>query len=170
MLDELQWPELQEQRQQASFTFFYKTHNNLVTTDKNRYLSEAGNMSTISHPFRITDQSVIFCLINQVPFSGVVPKGLDIQILPIVVSKFPKLNIFSQNENNLHNKIRLRFFLSALTDPRILSLTLKIKQKKVALAAFCFNQKLLCHSDLKSPCKLTVLIFFYPDKSMYMYL
>ena len=93
--------------------------------------------------------TVIFCLINQVPFSGVVPKGLGIQIFPIVVSKFPKSNIFSQNENNLHNKIRLQFFLSALTDPRILSLTLKIKQKKVALAPFCFNQKLLCHSDLK---------------------
>ena len=36
MLDELQWPELQERRQQASLTFFYKLHNNLVTIDKNR--------------------------------------------------------------------------------------------------------------------------------------
>ena len=27
-------------------------------------------------------RSVIFCLINQVPFSRVVPKGLDIQISP----------------------------------------------------------------------------------------
>ena len=33
---------------------FYKIHNNLVTTDKNRYLSEAGrgNGSTRSHPFQ----------------------------------------------------------------------------------------------------------------------
>ena len=40
MLDELQWPKLQERRQQASLTFFYKLHNNLVIIDKNRYLSE----------------------------------------------------------------------------------------------------------------------------------
>ena len=53
MLEELQWPELQERRQQASLTFFYKTHNNLVTVDKNRYLSAAGgNRSTRSHPFQ----------------------------------------------------------------------------------------------------------------------
>ena len=30
---------------------FYKIHNNLVTIDKNRYLSEAGN-STRSHPLQ----------------------------------------------------------------------------------------------------------------------
>ena len=49
---ELQWPELQERRQQASLTFFNKIHNNLVTIDKNRYLCEAGvNRSTRSHPF-----------------------------------------------------------------------------------------------------------------------
>ena len=52
MLEELQRPELQEQRQQASLTFFYKIHNNLVIIDKNMYLSEAGgNRSTRSHPF-----------------------------------------------------------------------------------------------------------------------
>ena len=53
MLEELQWPELQERRQQASLTFFYKIHNNLVIIDKNRYLSEAGgNRSTRYHPFQ----------------------------------------------------------------------------------------------------------------------
>ena len=36
----------------ASLTFFYKIHNNLVTIDKNRYLSEAGNRSTRSHPLQ----------------------------------------------------------------------------------------------------------------------
>ena len=38
--------------------------------------------------------TVIFCLINQVLFSGVVPKSLDIQIFQIVVSKFPKIKLF----------------------------------------------------------------------------
>ena len=52
MLDELQWPELLKRRQQASLTFFYKIHNNLVTVDKNRYLSEACNRSTRSHPLQ----------------------------------------------------------------------------------------------------------------------
>ena len=35
-------------------TIVYKIHNNLVTTDKNKYLSEAsrGNRSTRSHPFQ----------------------------------------------------------------------------------------------------------------------
>ena len=48
-----QWPELQERRQQVSLTFFYKIHNNLVSTDKNKYLLEAGgNKSTRSHPFQ----------------------------------------------------------------------------------------------------------------------
>ena len=52
MLDELQWLELQERMQQASLTFFNKIHNNLVTIDRNRYLSEAGKRSTRSHPFQ----------------------------------------------------------------------------------------------------------------------
>ena len=55
MLDELQWPKLQEQSQQASL-IFYKIPNNLVIIDKNRYFSEAGrgtcNRSTRSHPFQ----------------------------------------------------------------------------------------------------------------------
>ena len=54
MLDELQWPKLQERRQQVALTFCYKIHNNLVIIDKNRFLSEAGrgNRSTRSHPFQ----------------------------------------------------------------------------------------------------------------------
>ena len=53
ILDELQWPELQEWRKQVSLTFC-KIRNNLVIIDKNRYLSEAGrgDMSTRSHPFQ----------------------------------------------------------------------------------------------------------------------
>ena len=53
-LEELQWPEPKKRRQQASLTFFYKIHINLVNTDKDRYLSEAsrGNRSTRSHPFQ----------------------------------------------------------------------------------------------------------------------
>ena len=42
LLDELQWPTLQERRQQASLTLFYKIHNNLAIIDKSRYLSVAG--------------------------------------------------------------------------------------------------------------------------------
>ena len=54
MLDELQWPTLQEIRQQASLTLFYKIHNNLAITDKRSYLSVAGGESrrTRSHPFQ----------------------------------------------------------------------------------------------------------------------
>ena len=54
MLDELQWPTLQERRQQASLTLFYKIHNNLAIIDESRYLSVAGAESrrTRSHPFQ----------------------------------------------------------------------------------------------------------------------
>ena len=43
-------PELQERRQQVPLTF-YKIHNNLVTTDKNRYLSEAGRGNGLKFSF-----------------------------------------------------------------------------------------------------------------------
>ena len=54
MLADLDWPELQERRQQASLSLFYKIHNNLAIVNKNRYLSEAGGGSrrTRSHPFQ----------------------------------------------------------------------------------------------------------------------
>ena len=55
MLEELQWPELQERRQQASLTFFYKLHNNLVTTDKNKYLRLEVTGVPDPTPFSITD-------------------------------------------------------------------------------------------------------------------
>ena len=71
MLDELQWPEFQERRQQASLAFFYKIHKNLVITDKNMYLSEAGrgNRSTRSHPFRY----------HFLSFPGQLQLGMDLQ-------------------------------------------------------------------------------------------
>ena len=60
MLEELQWPELQERRQQASL-IFYKMHNNLVTVDKNKLLSEAGgNRSTRSHLFHASNAEIFF--------------------------------------------------------------------------------------------------------------
>ena len=57
MLEELQWPDLQERRQQVSLSLFYKIHYNLAVVDKNRYLSELGGGSrrTRSHPFQYTD-------------------------------------------------------------------------------------------------------------------
>ena len=54
MLDDLQWPELQERRQQASLTLFYKIHNNLAIVNKDRYLFEAGGGCRITrwNPFQ----------------------------------------------------------------------------------------------------------------------
>ena len=51
MLDELQWPTLQERRQQASLTLFYPQ---LLRSYMNRYLSVAGGESkrTRFHPFQ----------------------------------------------------------------------------------------------------------------------
>ena len=51
MLDELQWPNLQERATAG----FYKIHNNLAIIDKSRYLSvagEGGGSRTRPHPFQ----------------------------------------------------------------------------------------------------------------------
>ena len=53
MLEELQWPDLQERRHQASLSLFYKIHSNLAIVNKNMCLSEAdGGRRTRSHPFQ----------------------------------------------------------------------------------------------------------------------
>ena len=78
MLDELQWPELQELWQQASLTFFYKMHNNLVTVDKNRYLSEAGNRRTRSHPFQYHRPNAYTDRLK-FSFPGQLQLGMDLQ-------------------------------------------------------------------------------------------
>ena len=54
MLEELEWPDLQERRQQASLSLFYKIHNNQAIVNKDKYLSESGRgkMRTRSHPFQ----------------------------------------------------------------------------------------------------------------------
>lgn len=39
MLDELEWPSLEERREQSSLTFFYKIHSGTVCLDKDRYLT-----------------------------------------------------------------------------------------------------------------------------------
>ena len=83
------------------------------------------------------------------------PKAYIYKFSQLFCQNLPKLNIFSQNENRLHNKMRLQFFYLALTDIRILTLTLKKKKKEICLC---------CHSVLTkialSFCDLQVCIDF----------
>ena len=44
MLDELEWPSLEDRRVKSSLTFFYKIHSGTVTLDKDRYLTPAPNL------------------------------------------------------------------------------------------------------------------------------
>ena len=44
MLDELEWPSLEDRRVKSSLTFFYKIHSATVSLDKDRYLTPAPNL------------------------------------------------------------------------------------------------------------------------------
>ena len=44
MLDELEWPSLEDHRVKSSLTFFYKIHSGTVSLDKDRYLTPAHNL------------------------------------------------------------------------------------------------------------------------------
>ena len=41
MLDELEWPSLEDRRLKSSLTFFYKIHSGTVSLDKDKYLIPA---------------------------------------------------------------------------------------------------------------------------------
>ena len=44
MLDELEWPSLEDRRMKSSLTFFYNIHSGTVSLDKDRYLTPAPNL------------------------------------------------------------------------------------------------------------------------------
>ena len=56
MLDELEWPSLEDRREQASLAFFYKIHSGTVSLDKDKYLTPAPNIRSTreSHEFQYT--------------------------------------------------------------------------------------------------------------------
>ena len=46
MLDELEWPSLEDRRLKSSLTFFYKIHSVTVSLDKDKYLTPAPRLSS----------------------------------------------------------------------------------------------------------------------------
>ena len=50
MLDELEWPSLEDHRVKSSLIFFYKIHSGTVSLDKDRYLASAPNLSSTRAP------------------------------------------------------------------------------------------------------------------------
>ena len=50
MLDELEWPSLEDRRVMSSLTFFYKIHSGTVSLDKDRYLTPAPNLRSTRAP------------------------------------------------------------------------------------------------------------------------
>ena len=56
MLDELEWPSLEDRREQSSLAFFYKIHSGTVSLDKDKYLTPAPNIRNTwaSHEFQYT--------------------------------------------------------------------------------------------------------------------
>ena len=56
MLDELEWPSLEDRREQSFLAFFYKIHSGAVSLDKDKYLTPAPNIRSTraSHKFQCT--------------------------------------------------------------------------------------------------------------------
>ena len=56
MLDELEWPSLEDRREQSSLAFSYKIHSGTVSLDKDKYLTPAQNIRSTraSHEFQYT--------------------------------------------------------------------------------------------------------------------
>ena len=56
MLDELEWPSLEDCREQYSLAFFHKIHSGTVSLDKDKYLTPAPNIRSTraSHEFQYT--------------------------------------------------------------------------------------------------------------------
>ena len=56
MLDELEWPSLEDRRDLSSLAFFYKIHSGTVSLDKDKYLTPAPNIrsTSASHEFHYT--------------------------------------------------------------------------------------------------------------------
>ena len=56
MLDELEWPSLEDRRVKFSLTFFYKIHSGTVSLNKDRYLTPAPNFRSTraSHDLQYT--------------------------------------------------------------------------------------------------------------------
>ena len=56
MLDELEWPSLEDRREQSSLAFFYKIHSDRVSLDKDKYLTPAPiiRSTRASHEFQYT--------------------------------------------------------------------------------------------------------------------
>ena len=46
MLNDLDWPSLEDRRLKSSFTFFYKIHSGTVSLDKDKYLTPAPRLRT----------------------------------------------------------------------------------------------------------------------------
>ena len=56
MLDDIEWPSLEDRREQSSLAFFYKIHSGTVSLDKDKYLTPAINIRSTrtSHEFQYT--------------------------------------------------------------------------------------------------------------------
>ena len=86
MLDELEWPSLEDRRVKSSLTFFYKIHSGTVSLNKDRYLTSAPNLRSTraSHDSQYTRHALknsffprTIPLWNSLPSSVVSSKTAD---------------------------------------------------------------------------------------------
>ena len=63
----------------SRFLAVVREHNNLITIDKNRYLSEAGNRSARSHPFQYHRPNAYTDWLKFSFFPGQLQLGMDLQ-------------------------------------------------------------------------------------------
>ena len=59
MLDELEWPSLEDRREQSSLAFFYKIPSGTVSLDKDNYLTPAPRLQTLEVSGHLTNFSTL---------------------------------------------------------------------------------------------------------------
>ena len=72
MLDELEWPSLETQKEQSSLTFFCKIHSGTVSLEKNQYLTPAPNLrrTRVSHYSQYTNLDILLIvMLRKIHFS-----------------------------------------------------------------------------------------------------
>ena len=54
MLNELEWPSLEERREQSSLIFFHKIHSGTVSLDKDKYLTRQQDQCKLGHHITVS--------------------------------------------------------------------------------------------------------------------
>ena len=78
ILDELEWPSLEDHRVKSSLTFFYKIHSGTVSLDKDRYLTPAPNLRSTRASTSHDSQYTRYMAYSDALKNSFFPRGLSL--------------------------------------------------------------------------------------------